>query len=104
MKDDFPFYQFARLVRQAHLEGASIETLRLVIEAAADAGANRALARAGLHDCEMKADMDELRELLAAWRDVKRTARRTVVRWCTGALLMLLAAGIAIKARLLVLS
>lgn len=100
MSEEFPFYQFARLVRQAHLEGASIETLRLVIEAASDAGAERALRRSGVGDREMLADMGELRALLDAWRDVKRTARRTLVRWVIGAMLLAIAAGLAVKARL----
>lgn len=103
MSDEFPFYQFARLVRQAHLEGASMETLRLLIEAAVDAGAERALRRSGIGDREMLADMGELRELLDAWRDVKKTARRTLVRWLIGALLLAIAVGLAVKARLVVL-
>jgi hypothetical protein len=83
--DDFPFYQFARLVRQAHLEGASQETLRLLIEEAtargAAKGASRALSRCGLEDPNAGPDITELRELLEAWRDTKRTARRAIVRW-----------------------
>ena len=83
--DDFPFYQFARLVRQAHLEGVSQETLRLLIEEAtargAARGASTALARCGLEDPDAGPDISELRDLLEAWRDTKRTARRTVVRW-----------------------
>lgn len=83
--DDFPFYQFARLVRQAHLEGASQETLRLLIEEAtargAARGASAALARCGLEDPNAAPDITELRELLDAWRDTKRTVRRSIVRW-----------------------
>ncbi len=95
--DDFPFYQFARLVHQAQIEGASLETLRLLVEAASARGAALALARCGLGDGAAGDDIGALRSLLDAWRDTKRTARETVVRWLTGTLLMAMVAGLAIK-------
>lgn len=99
--EKFPFYQFARLVRQAHLEGASFETLRMLIEEASARGAALALARCGLEDSKAGSDIGELRGLLEAWRDSKRTARRALVRWCICALLLALTTGVAIKARFL---
>jgi hypothetical protein len=41
--------------------------------------------------------MDELRELLSAWRDAKRSAARAVVAWAVSVVLALLIAGMAIK-------
>jgi hypothetical protein len=44
--------------------------------------------------------MDELRELLSAWRDAKRSAARAVVTWAVGVMLMLLLIGLAVRLRL----
>jgi uncharacterized membrane protein YdfJ with MMPL/SSD domain len=44
--------------------------------------------------------MDELRELLGAWRDAKRTAWRAVVTWLVRIALAAVLVGIAVKLRL----
>jgi uncharacterized membrane protein YdfJ with MMPL/SSD domain len=41
--------------------------------------------------------MDELRELLSAWRDAKRTAWRAVVGWVVRIGLAVVIAGVAVK-------
>ena len=41
--------------------------------------------------------MDDLRELLRAWRDAKRSAWKAVVGWTVRILLALLVAGMAVK-------
>jgi uncharacterized membrane protein YdfJ with MMPL/SSD domain len=41
--------------------------------------------------------MDELRELLSAWRDAKRTAWRAVVGWVVRIGLAVLLIGIAVR-------
>jgi hypothetical protein len=41
--------------------------------------------------------MDELRELLSAWRDAKRSAWRAVVTWAVRLMLAMLIAGMAVK-------
>lgn len=97
--DTFPFDRFSRLVRQAHLEGASYETLRLIVEEAAHHGASRALLHCGLEDGAAGRDISDLRQLLDAWRDVKRTARAAFVRWLTYGVLVVMMAGIALKLR-----
>ena len=48
---------------------------------ASEAGAQRALAHLGLADESAAKDMADLRELLSAWRDAKRSARKAVVEW-----------------------
>ncbi len=64
----------AQLMRQAEQEGAALVTLRALVEEASEAGAERALGALGLGDPKARRDMDELRELLQAWRDAKRCA------------------------------
>lgn len=65
--------------------------------AIAEAGAARALARLGLEDASAAKDMAELRELLAAWRDAKRSAVKTVVAWVVRMLLALVLIGLAVR-------
>lgn len=89
------------LLRQAHGEGASMVTLRALWEEAAEAGAARALTRLGLADGRAGADISELRELLSAWRDVRRSARNALIGWLVRLMLAGLLVGLAIKLKLL---
>ena len=91
----------ALLVAQAEGQGADMVTLRALIEEASGVGAERALAALGLKDEHARRDMDDLRELLRAWRDAKRSAARAVASWAVRILLALLVAGIAVKAGLI---
>lgn len=87
----------ARLVAQAAVERGDIVTLRALVEEASELGAARALERLGLDDARAKADMGELRELLSAWRDAKKSAWRAAVDWLVRACLALLLVGIALR-------
>ncbi len=91
----------ALLVAQAEGQGADMPTLRALIEEASEVGAERALAALGLRDEHARRDMDELRELLRAWRDAKKSALSAVVSWIVRIGLALLVAGIAVKVGLL---
>ena len=71
----------ARLMEQGREQGADLLTLRALAEEASELGAGRAMERLGLADPRARADLDQLRELLSAWRDAKRTARDAVVAW-----------------------
>jgi hypothetical protein len=73
----------ASLMAQAEGRGVDLITLRALAEESSQAGARR--------------DMDELRELLSAWRDAKRSAVKAVVAWVVSVMLALLIAGMAIK-------
>lgn len=73
-----------------------VELSRL-LETASEAGAQRALAHLGLADESAAKDMADLRELLSAWRDAKRSARKAVVEWIIRGALALLVIGIAVK-------
>jgi hypothetical protein len=90
----------AQLMAQAERSGAELVTLRALAEEASQSGARRALGALGLDDSRARRDMDELRELLSAWRDAKRSARRAVISWiarlCCAAVLV----GLAVRLRL----
>jgi hypothetical protein len=86
---------------QAEGRGVDLVTLRALAEESSQAGARRALASLGLDDERARRDMDELRELLSAWRDAKRTAWRAVVGWVVRLMLAVLLMGMAVKLGLL---
>jgi hypothetical protein len=87
----------ATLMAQAEGRGVDLVTLRALVEESSQAGARRALASLGLDDEKARRDMDELRELLSAWRDAKRTAWRAVVGWVVRIGLAVVIAGVAVK-------
>lgn len=87
----------AQLMAQGAEEGADLSTLRAIVEEAGETGARRALARLGLEDASAGKDMAELRELLAAWRDAKRSVVKEVVAWGVRLGLALLLVGLAVK-------
>lgn len=86
-----------RLIAQAEEQGADLVTLRAIIEEASGAGATAALERMGLGDARAHADLGELRELLGAWRDAKRSARNAAVTWLVRIVLASLLLGMAMK-------
>ena len=90
----------ATLIAQAEGRGVDLVTLRALVEESSQAGARRALASLGLDDERARRDMDELRELLSAWRDAKRSAWRAVVTWEERSMLAMLLIGIAYSLRL----
>lgn len=87
----------ARLIAQAEGEGAVLVTLRAMVEEASEAGAARALERLGLSDPAARGDLGELRQLLGAWRDAKKSARNEIVGWVVRIGLALLLMGLAVK-------
>jgi hypothetical protein len=90
----------ARLMAQAEGRGVDLVTLRALVEEASQSGATRALGALGLDDPRARRDMDELRELLSAWRDAKRSAGQAIVTWFVGVCLALLLIGLAVRLRL----
>lgn len=64
---------------------------------AAEQGAKRALASLGLENGGAARAIRELRDLLDAWRDTRRTAWRTAIKVTTTATLAVLLIGVAIK-------
>lgn len=68
--------------------------IEILIDRAAKRGAKEALRDIGLCDADAYDDMKEIRHLLDAWRDTKRTVGQTIARALTMALLAVLAAGV----------
>ena len=87
----------ARLVAQADTQGADLITLRAIVEESSELGARRVLGRLGLEDPQAQDDIDELRELLSAWRDAKASAWKAAVDWLVRGALALLLVGIAVR-------
>ena len=72
-----------------------------LLDRAAERGAERCLAHLGLENGHAARDIKELRDLLDAWRDARRTAWQTTVRVVTTAILAVLLVGVAIKLKLM---
>ena len=86
-----------QLLAQAQGRASDTVALRAMVEEASGVGARLALARLGLDDPRARRDMDELRELLSAWRDAKRSAWRAVVAWIVRIALATLLIGLAVR-------
>ena len=87
----------ARLIAQAAAEGGELITLRAIVEESSELGASRVLTRLGLADKSAQDDIDELRELLSAWRDAKASAWKAAIEWLVRGTLALLLVGIAVR-------
>jgi len=68
---------------------------------AAERGAERVLSHLGLENGHAAQDIRELRDLLDAWRDARRTAWQTTVKVITTGILAALLVGAAIKLKLM---
>lgn len=87
----------ASLMAQARDEGAELVTLRAIVEEASTLATDRVLSRLGLGDAGAESDLNELRELLQAWRDAKTSAWKALVDWIVRGALALLLIGIAVR-------
>lgn len=72
-----------------------------LLDRAAERGAERCLAHLGLENGSAAKDIRELRDLLEAWRDARRTAWQTTVKVVTTGVLAALLVGAAIKLKLM---
>ncbi|MFU7527325.1 DUF6127 family protein [Qipengyuania sp. ASV99] len=87
----------ASLMVQATADGAELVTLRAIVEETSELAAERVLERLGLADAGAEGDLDELRELLRAWRDAKASAWKAFIDWAVRGLLAGLLIGIAVR-------
>ena len=71
--------------------------LQLMLDSAAEKGAEKAMERLGLHDEHAPQDIAELRTLLDAWRSTKKTVWTTVVRTITVVVLTILGSYVYFK-------
>jgi hypothetical protein len=90
----------AQLIASAEGQPVNFVVLQAMVEEASNAGACRALGLLGLEDKTARRDMDELRELLGTWRDVKKSAWQTAARWVVRILLAGLMVAIAYQSNL----
>ncbi len=72
-----------------------------LLDRAAERGVERCLAHLGLENGHAAKDIRELRDLLEAWRDARRTAWQTSVKVITTGILAALLVGAAIKLKLM---
>ena len=72
-----------------------------LLDRAAERGAERVLAHLGLENGSAAKDIRELRDLLEAWRDARRTAWQTTIKVITTGILAALVLGAAIKFELM---
>lgn len=68
-----------------------------ILAQAGELGATRALQRLGLADEGAAGDVRELRELLRAWRDAKRSAWKATWAWVLRVVSALLLAVLAVR-------
>ena len=87
----------AKLIAQAASQGSDLVTLRAIIEESSELGANRVLGKLGLEDESAQDDLDELRDLLGAWRAAKASATKAVLEWILRGVMALLLIGIAFR-------
>jgi hypothetical protein len=99
MKIHRPIARAYRKIDPIHRQELNMaeQNMQALLERASETGARRALARLGLDDPKARQDMSELRELLSAWRDAKRSARKAAVGWVVRMVLALLLIGLAVK-------
>jgi hypothetical protein len=77
------------------------EDLDELLTRAGERGAQRALASLGLENGRAAGDIRDLRGLIDAWREARRTAWQTTVKVLTTGVLAALLVGVAIKLRLM---
>lgn len=87
----------ASLMAKANQDGAELVTLRAIVEETTEIATDRVLNRFGLADPNAANDLDELRELLQAWRDAKASAWKAFIEWAIRGLLAALLIGIAVR-------
>jgi hypothetical protein len=90
----------ASLMAQSEGRAVDLVTLQALVEEASQLGARRALGALGLDDAAARRDMDELRQLLAAWRDAKRSVWKAIVGWFARLALAMALVGLAVRLRL----
>ena len=77
------------------------EDLDQLLTKAAEKGAERCLAHLGLENGHAARDIRELRDLLDAWRDARRTAWQTIIKAITTGILAAIIIGVAVKLKLM---
>lgn len=69
------------------------EDLKVLLDEAAERGAEAALRKIGLHDEHAGRDIQEVRDLLYNWRETKKTIAHTIAKVITTTILAMIALG-----------
>jgi len=72
----------------------TVEELEDMLDRAAKRGAKAALAELGLHDDTASKDLNDVRDLLSAWRATRKTMWHTAVKLVTASALAFIAAAV----------
>lgn len=72
-----------------------------LLDRAAERGVERCLAHLGLENGHAVREIRELRDMLEAWRDARRTSWQTTIKVITTGVLAVLLVGVAIKLKLM---
>jgi len=70
------------------------EELEALLDRSAKKGARAALEELGLHDDTAAKDIEDIRELLASWRETRKAVWSTVVKIATTGILMFIAGAV----------
>jgi len=70
------------------------EELEALIDRSAKKGARAALEELGLHDDSAAKDIEDIRELLASWRETRKAVWSTVVKIATTGILLFIAGAV----------
>jgi hypothetical protein len=98
---EMPMTEESTTTHSADILNLRPEDLDELLTRAAERGAERALACLGLENGHAARDIRDLRGLIDAWREARRTAWQTTVKVLTTGVLAALLVGIAIKLRLM---
>ena len=88
------------LVERRRMVAIPLEEFEVMLERAAERGARHALSEVGLDGSDAANDIRELRSLLDAFNEAKKTAGLTIVKMLVTGLIMALLAGAFLKLKL----
>jgi hypothetical protein len=75
------------------------EELETLLDRAAKKGARAALEELGLHDDSAAKDIEDIRELLASWRETRKAVWSTVVKIATTGILLFIAGAVWVSVK-----
>lgn len=75
------------------------EELETLLDRAAKKGARAALEELGLHDDTAAKDIEDIRELLASWRETRKAVWSTVVKIATTGTLLFIAGAVWVSVK-----
>jgi hypothetical protein len=75
------------------------EELEALLDRSAKKGARAALEELGLHDDSAAKDIEDIRELLASWRETRKAVWSTVVKIATTGILLFIAGAVWVSVK-----